>query len=151
MILAIDPGMSGGFAWKHPVTCEITCGNLPQGWSVVDLFKLGNRMPASPVLYIEEVPVGMPGRGAAMVKLNISKAFIEGVACAMAWRVVRVRPVKWQQWFSLGKRSNCASDSQWKNKLKAEAMRRFPKIKITLNTSDALLLLEYAIHQERNT
>jgi hypothetical protein len=54
-----------------------------------------------------------------------------------------VRPAKWQQHFGLGKRSGCASDTEWKNKLKQAAQRLYPDIKVTLDTADALLLLEY--------
>ena len=32
--------------------------------------------------------------------------------------------------------------TQWKNKLKAEAQRLFPDIRVTLKTADALLILE---------
>jgi len=34
------------------------------------------------------------------------------------------------------------SPVQWKNKLKAEAQRLYPDIKVTLKTADALLILE---------
>jgi hypothetical protein len=59
--------------------------------------------------------------------------------------LVLVRPQVWQKGFGLGTASTCASKSEWKNKLKAEAQRRFPHLPVTLKTSDALLLLEYAI------
>ena len=83
-----------------------------------------------------------------MVKLNANSAYIRGVLWALKVQLVMVRPAKWQQFFSLGKRSGCASDTEWKNKLKAEAQRRFPDLKVTLKTADALLICDYAWRQE---
>lgn len=40
---------------------------------------------------------------------------------------------------------NATAKRDWKNKLKAEAERRFPGLKVTLKTCDALLILEAAI------
>lgn len=34
---------------------------------------------------------------------------------------------------------------EWKNKLKASAQRLYPKLKVTLLTSNAILILDYAI------
>ena len=56
---------------------------------------------------------------------------------------VLVRPQTWQKDFGLGTASRCASKSEWKNKLKAEAQRRFPHLGVTLQTADALLILEW--------
>lgn len=39
---------------------------------------------------------------------------------------------------------NAKYKTAWKNKLKAEAQRLFPSIKVTLKTADALLIYEYA-------
>jgi hypothetical protein len=38
----------------------------------------------------------------------------------------------------------CSQPGEWKNKLKAEAQRRFPKQKVTLANADALLIYEWA-------
>lgn len=149
-ILAVDPGASGGLAFsfcfgsvmvaakKMPET-EGDILELISGWvenSRTDGFET--------IAYVELVPIGMPGKGAAMAKLNANAAFIRGCLMALAVRMILVRPVEWQSFFNLGKRNGCVSDSQWKNKLKSEAQRRFPGIKVTLDTADALLLLEYA-------
>jgi len=45
------------------------------------------------------------------------------------------------------KAHNAKAKSDWKNKLKGEAQRRNPSIKVTLKTADALLLLEYGLMQ----
>lgn len=56
-----------------------------------------------------------------------------------------VRPQVWQKVFNLGTAASCASKSEWKNKLKAEAQRRFPHLPVTLATADALLILEWRL------
>jgi hypothetical protein len=144
VLIAIDPGMSGGIAWQVD-------GGLPAvekmpetERDIADL--LGDLVMnlEDHCAYVEDVPIGMPGKGAASSKLNANAGFIRGVLAAHNVRVVMTRPAKWQQYFSVGKRSGCASDTEWKNKLKQVAQRLFPALKITLQTSDALLLLEYA-------
>ncbi len=48
------------------------------------------------------------------------------------------------------KSMNAKLKTEWKNKLLAESQRRFPKQKVTKATADALLILDYAIAQERD-
>ena len=71
--------------------------------------------------------------------------FLKGVIQTLGVRLVLVRPQDWQKGFGLGTASACASKRIWKNKLKAEAQRRFPHLKVTLKTADALLILEWAL------
>ena len=61
----------------------------------------------------------------------------------MEIRLVLVRPQVWQKGFGLGTASACAKKSEWKNKLKGEAQRRFPELRVTLGTADALLIGEW--------
>ena len=68
--------------------------------------------------------------------------FLLGVAMTLGYRIIMVRPQAWQKGLGLGN-SKGMSKTEWKNKLKAEAQRRFPKLSVTLSTSDALLILEY--------
>jgi hypothetical protein len=55
-----------------------------------------------------------------------------------------VRPQTWQKNLGIGTSRTCASKTEWKNKLKALAQRKFPDAKVTLATADALLILDYA-------
>ena len=71
--------------------------------------------------------------------------FIKGVIQTLGVRLELVRPQVWQKAFGLGTASACASKTVWKNKLKAEAQRRFPHLNVTLKTADALLILEHSI------
>ncbi len=99
------------------------------------------------VCVLEEVG-GFAGKaqpGSAMFRFGEHFGFIKGVIQALEVRLVLVRPQVWQKGFGLGTASACASKSEWKNKLKAEAQRRFPQLNVTLKTADALLILEHSI------
>ena len=96
---------------------------------------------------LEEVNgfVGKAQPGSAMFKFGEGYGFLKGVVQALGIRLVLVRPQVWQKAFGLGTASRCASKSEWKNKLKAEAQRRFPELNVTLKTADALLILDWAL------
>jgi hypothetical protein len=101
------------------------------------------------VCVLEEVS-GFAGKaqpGSAMFRFGEHFGFTKGVLQALEVRLVMVRPHAWQKGFGLGTASSCGTKSEWKNKLKAEAQRRFPHLNVTLKTADALLLLEHAVAQ----
>jgi len=144
--LSCDPGASGGFAsidgcWKMPDT---------EG-DVVDFLR-SKRAEGFDTLVIEDVGgfcgVGQPG--SAMFKFGFGAGVIRGAAMAFGYRVELVKPQKWQKFFGLGTARSCGSKSEWKRKLKSEAQRRFPTHAVTLKTADALLILEWALNQQRS-
>ncbi len=149
-IVAIDPGASGGMAvrwfektdcWPMPETEGDVLERLREIKNVAGLE--GDDL----VCVLEEVG-GFAGKaqpGSAMFRFGAQFGFVKGVVQALGIRLVMVRPQVWQKGFGLGTASGCASRGEWKNKLKAEAQRRFPQLKVTLKTADALLMVEYAI------
>lgn len=147
VILAIDPGASGGYALKHSDNVEIATGSLPEGDDEMlaflrDIHGHGDECE----LVIEKVAsFGGQNIAASMSKLFGGKRFIEGAAMALGFRVVNVAPQKWQAHFSLGKKKDCGTGADWKRKLKTEAARRNPGLKVTLENADALLILEWAL------
>ena len=87
-------------------------------------------------------------------------------------RLIEIAPKKWQGELGLGKSNrirvpkkgeatndeikaaksfNAREKIAWKNKLKSEAQRRFPDLRVTLKTCDALLILEVARKLQTNT
>jgi len=147
-VIAVEPGKSGGIAVQHEDLFASYSMPKTEG-DILDLLRTWaatGRYGA--VAYIELVPIGMPGKGAAMAKLNANAAFIRGCFMALNVRMILIRPGEWQQYYNLGKRATCKSDTEWKNKLKAEAQRRFPTQTVTLDTADALLILDYALHSK---
>ena len=82
-----------------------------------------------------------------MFKFGRGVGVLIGALMAFGWRVIEVTPQKWQKHIGLGTRGSM-SKTEWKNKLKSEAQRRYPDLTVTLSTADALLIMEYAISQE---
>ena len=148
VLLAIDPGLSGGLAlWGLGATAAYPMPRL-QGdfveW-VRDWRSVARVEGFTMECVLEEVSgyAGKSQPGSAMFRFGESYGFIKGVIQALEIRLVLVRPQVWQKGFGLGTASSCASKSEWKNKLKGEAQRRFPELRVTLGTADALLIGEW--------
>jgi len=149
-IIAIDPGKKGGFAIQY--NSGITLRSMPAtDGDVADAFRdvtgkfLFNRsFDEQCVVVIEKVGgfIGVRQPGSAMFKFGYGTGFLHGVAMALGLPIVEVRPQEWQKHFGFGTKGNL-TPTEWKNKLKSEAQRRFPKLNITLQTADALLILEW--------
>jgi hypothetical protein len=149
-ILAIDPGASGGIAVAQ--FGKTDCSPMPQTEGDVltllrDIKTAADQEGDETVCYLEEVNgfVGKGQPGSAMFRFGEHFGFAKGVVQTLGIKLELVRPQKWQKWYSLGTASGCASKTEWKNKLKAEAQRRFPHLPVTLKTADSLLILEYGM------
>jgi hypothetical protein len=127
----------------------------PTETEVVDLLKLLCYAPehGETTAYIEIVGgfIGGKGPGPAMFNFGCGYGVIRGALIAMQVPLIGVHPKKWQAPFGFGvKGKEKGATTLWKNKIKAEAKRRFPMVEgITLKTADALLILEYARMQRR--
>lgn len=149
VIIAIDPGISGGIAVS--VFGKSLAYAMPE--TEGDRLDLLREIKASAdiegadcLCVLEEVNgfVGKAQPGSAMFKFGAHYGFLKGVTQALGIRLRLVRPQGWQKVFGLGTAASCANSREWKNKLKAEAQRRFPQLTVTLKTADALLILEWA-------
>lgn len=172
--IAVDPGASGGIVWSNRQGVHVSpMPDTRRG--CIDVIKciLGQDssvIPESPVAYIEKIHGYIPDGGASqMFQFGAS---VERVGCileTLGVRLVEMTPQAWQKALGLGtkglekakpgmnpaeksllKARNQIIKRDWKSKLKSEAERRFPGIKITLKTADALLLLDVAIQLESN-
>ena len=143
-VAAIDPGASGGLAIlvKKPAGAVIELHPIP-----ADPAELANLIPFGSVIFIEKVPpfVGRIIPSSAAFKLGKSCGWLEGWAAGRQHRVILVSPQTWQA--GLGIAKGKLMQGQWKSALKAEASRRYPgQDGLTLKTSDALLILDYALN-----
>lgn len=152
VIIAIDPGVSGGIAVS--AFGKSFCHPMPDTEGdrlglIRDFQRSAEVECVECVCVLEQVGgfVGKGQPGSAMFKFGEHFGFIKGVVQTLGIKLVLVRPQTWQKDFGLGTASSCASKSDWKNKLKAEAQRRFPHLTVTLATADALLILEWHRHQ----
>ena len=149
VVIAIDPGVSGGVAVA--AFGKTVCHAMPATEGdrlelIRDVFRTAEVEGASCVCVLEEVNgfVGKAQPGSAMFKFGEGYGFLKGIVQTLGIRLVLVRPQVWQKVFGIGTAARCASKTEWKNKLKAEAQRRFPNLGVTLQTADALLILEWA-------
>lgn len=148
VVIAIDPGLSGGIAIESfgKTVCHAMPATQGDLLEVIQSIKNAADNEGAEVVCVLEQVNGFAGKaqpGSAMFKFGEHFGFIKGVVQTLGIKLVLVRPQTWQKMFCLGTASRCASKSEWKNKLKAEAQRRFPRLNVTLKTADALLLLEY--------
>lgn len=141
-VLGIDPGKSGGFAiiddpqpWavKMPETTRDTIDELRS-----------IRQEGIQIAFVELVGgyIGKAQPASSAFVFGYGTGVIGGALAALGFEVHRVRPQTWQKAFSL-KSKPTESKTAWKNRLKSLAQDIFPHIKVTLATSDALLIAEF--------
>jgi len=154
-LVAIDPGLSGGIA----VSVLGVAGCRPMPTTEGDILALLRGIKVSSdksgvaTVCMMEATSGYVGRAqpaSSAYRFGENGGFLKGVVQTLGMRLELVRPQVWQKSFGLGTASACASKTVWKNKLKAEAQRRFPHLEVTLKTADALLILEWALAKGLN-
>jgi hypothetical protein len=138
--LAIDPGASGGLA-LHKKDGTVEAHPLPS----LTYDALSDLIMDQYTIVIEDVPkfAGRMIPQSSTATLHFGYGYLCGHFEARGYRVIKVPPQAWQKTIGIGKKGDLSS-SQWKRKLRDEAQRRFPDLKVTLNTADALLLLDHA-------
>lgn len=145
--IGIDPGVSGGIAWDSG---QLAAG-IPMPETDSDITEVLTQLilggdNRNVTFIIEDVPkyVGTNVPGSSVFPLAFNCGLIRGVALALKVPIILVKPHDWQKHFRLGTKKSAGSKTAWKNKLKAEAQRRFPHLKVTLKTADSLLILAFA-------
>ena len=133
--LAIDPGANGGWVYKGG---SITiCGKNSELEKIT--------INARTQIIVEKVPpyVGKFIPSSAAFKLGYSYGWIVGKFAG--YKTHHITPQAWQKYLNIGTKGE-QTTTQWKNRLKNEAVKLFPeKKRITLATSDAYLILYYAL------
>ena len=151
LIVAIDPGQSGGICWSvdgEPVTCEkMPATDVEVCQLIADLSCKAKDVE----LFLEEPSVAGYGPlipAAAIARLAQNFGILYGAAVAMGWRIHRVKPQAWQAAHSLGKKKDHGKG--WKGHLKARAQELFPTQSVTLWSADALLIFDAATRRAIN-
>ena len=150
--IAIDPGVNGGIAWDSAQLAS--CMGMPGSDTEIaeEIQRLAEmddvllRIRPGVKCVIEDVPkfVGKALPGSTIFPLAFNCGLVRGIAVSLRMPVILVRPQDWQKHFRLGTKGDTSGTTEWKNRLKAEAQRRYPHLKVTLKTADSLLLLAYA-------
>ena len=143
MIIAIDPGAGGGIAWRSPHE-TIHCVPMPATVSDIKAF-LRALDGYSIAAWTENVGGYMPGNsGPAAVKFARHVGNIEGLLVGLDIPFQRVAPQTWMK--ALG--TPPKDKTTRKNWIKSRMQERYPHLKITLKTSDALGILTWALERK---
>jgi len=150
--ITIDPGINGGIAWDGAALASFIGMEASATETAEEIERLAEmddvlrRIRPGIKCVIEDVPmfVGKALPGSTIFPLAFNCGLVRGIAVSLRMPVILVRPQDWQKHFRLGTKGDTSGTTEWKNRLKAEAQRRYPHLKVTLKTADALLLLAYA-------
>jgi hypothetical protein len=164
-IIGIDPGASGGIAWRDTFG-EIHCVDMPDTpKDILDLLYKACPQHESEGSFclIEQVGGYMPGNsGPAAVKFARHCGHLDMALLAAGIPHETILPAKWEHAFigkpnhpkipkevvsAERKRIIAERKRERKNKIKAKAQALFPKARVTLKTADALGILYFAMYQ----
>ena len=164
--IGIDPGVSGGVAWKTTYENMGLIGTSLQKMpeterDLCDLFdkKILKDQYSDKAFAVIEQQTPRPTRyrdGKGGWKSSILKStcvlysnYMQIRMCLIALDIPfeTVTPTKWQSYFGLKKKKG-EGDNKWKNRIKAKAQELYPESMIdsgslTLATSDSLLIATY--------
>lgn len=150
--IGIDPGKSGGLA-RITLDGRVDYTNMPETVRFVQSW-VGAQRPAHVALEVQDPrPTFWFDRATLKWKQSILKSTcllygqyrelyaylttLDGVT------VHEVRPKEWQKGLSIRAREKGESESQWKQRLRAEAQRRAGGQFIPLKVADAVLMAYY--------
>lgn len=147
-VIGIDPGKNGGIAvFSVDIGKVVEVIKMPE--TPQELLQFLRLYSINAVCYLEKVG-GMPGQGGSAM-FNFGKGFgqLEMALIALKIPTTEVSPQRWQKTIHVGNQRD-KTKTEWKNKLKARAEQLFPYVgKITLAKSDALLIMQYGVEQEK--
>ena len=141
-IIAIDPGASGGIAWRDN-DGVVDVEPMPEGMTAqIDFLRsLIASLPNADAV-IEKVGTYMPGNsGPASCTFARHCGHLEAALYALGCPAKAVLPRTWMQ--TMGSLPKDKADR--KRAIKEEMQRRYPALSVTLKTADALGLLVYHI------
>lgn len=140
-ILAIDPGAGGGYAIQ-PAFGMIEAAPMPEGMTAqIDAIRAMAVANPGLVAVMEKVGFHRPGNSAvASCKFARHVGHLEAALYSAGIPFTEVTPQKWMG--AIG--SWPADKGERKKAIKEEMARRFPHLKVTLGTADALGMMVYA-------
>ena len=136
--IAIDPGASGGIAWRD-AEGVVHAEPMPEGMTAqVDFLRsLAAGLPGVEAI-IEKVGYWMPGdHPNSATKFARHCGHLEAALYALGVPFVAVAPGVWMK--KLG--ALPPDKQQRKRAIREDMQRRFPALSVTLSTADALALL----------
>ena len=140
--MGIDPGASGGLALIDG--CEIEAVAMPATERDIWLWVSAEHVDFAVIEQNTGYVGGEGNPGSAMFKFGRSAGLLTMALVAAGVPYEEITPGQWQKKLGIPPRKKGEAKGAFKNRLKAEAQRLFPRIPVTLKTADALLLAEYA-------
>jgi len=147
LFIGIDPGMNGGIAFINAemdsygiktIRCPKTVHEM------AEMFSTGVNLSSDPeniILFIEHV-WSFPGDGrVGAFRFGYNYGLWKGIVGANELDMFNISPRKWQGELDVPDGLKGRERKKW---LKEYAESLFPNIKITYNTSDAILIANYA-------
>lgn len=139
-ICAIDPGVHGGLAFSDGYGVS-ACNMLD---TIHELRALLYNLSIDEAV-VEDVGFHVAGNNAvASARFAFSVGEIHGLLAGLLIPFRTVRPQKWMKHYS-GLPKGMDKKKERKNAIKAHMQRRYPHIKVTLATADALAILTHAM------
>ena len=149
-IIAIDPGASGGIAWIDG-TGTVSAERMPDGMAAQcdRLRSIAAVLGSGAVAVMERVGGYMPGNaGPGAVKFARHCGNIEAALYCMGVPTEQVGAAQWMQVCGpLPKGMDALTKRARKNAIKDAVARRFPHLRVTLSTADALGVLWWAMQR----
>jgi hypothetical protein len=149
-LLAIDPGRSGGIAWMKDET--VFAVKMPvDAFDILDLFREIQKDSIDMVAALEKVGNHVHGNAAsASAKLSRNVGHLEMGLMALAISHRQVMPTKWMSKVVPGRPKGMEAKQvrDRKNYIKFEMQRRYPHLRVTLCTADALGILTWLYDEE---
>ena len=167
-IVGIDPGAAGGIAWGFAEDLQPE-GTVKMPGTLKDIYgqlvEIIDGQWFDTIVYIEKVGTYMPGNsGPSAATFAEHVGALKMALIALCVPHVLVPPKKWMDLF-IGKQTykekkKDYEEKAWKailakrkqerkNKIKAEAQRLYPSIKVTLAKADALGIWHYGKQQHQ--
>ena len=157
-LIGIDPGVSGGIAWarlnenmtanlvqavKMPKSPDNPQKALEDLFNVLELITKGYHT----VCYLENVGFYRPGNSAvSAVKFGKHVGHLQMALVALKIDTVKIVPSKWMKGVLIEVPKEKGTR---KHEIKELMQKMYPEIKVTLALSDALGILTYAFHVEK--
>ena len=140
VFIGIDPGINGGIAIIYNDVYTVKkCPNTVQEMAN-ELIALKDQAPNLPMYCVIEKVHSFPGNsGRSMFTFGNNYGQWLGILATLKIPYTEVIPSKWMKHFGTMKKNK----KDRKNHLKHLAQQRYPEVKITLATADAMLIAHY--------
>lgn len=153
--IGIDPGANGGIV-ALPKDGAVYLSQMPGSLEEIckEIFEVSDIFSQEEVVCCVEKVSGYAGvghPGSAMFNFGENSGALKAACICQGWALNLIRPQEWQKGLGIESKRKWENDSDWKNRLRNEAEKRFPKIRPSLKTADALLICAYAMTRDIST